>query len=188
MRNEVIFSVNIFASNNNLMLKKTPLSERIAAIMSFYNLSAKAFAIKIGIHYGTVQKMTSGNTKEISGEVAEKIITAFPDLSIRYVYIGMGQMHEQKEKVQEVDTSALTEKIKTLTEQLTMAMRVNQLLEEKVSHESKDGVKGAIDMVMRLESKLYDVGVFKKPTREAGETYLVPSERAKSASKVDADK
>lgn len=70
------------------------LKERILKILTTERLSASAFADRIGVQRSTISHIISGRNKP-SLEFIQKIIPKFPNISIEWILLGVGDMHTQ---------------------------------------------------------------------------------------------
>lgn len=69
------------------------LKERIEAILALADLSASAFAKKIGVRTPqTIYDLTSGKTRTLSPDVLSKITSCYPSLSVEWLMTGEGEM------------------------------------------------------------------------------------------------
>ncbi|WP_426492224.1 helix-turn-helix domain-containing protein [Hymenobacter sp. 102] len=69
--------------------------DRIRQLLAEQNLSSTQFADSIGVSRPVVSHILSGRNKP-SLEVVQKIVTAFPDISISWLLTGSGAMRESK--------------------------------------------------------------------------------------------
>jgi hypothetical protein len=64
--------------------------EKINEILKIKKLKAPTFAKKIGVDYHRIFDMQSGKTKKISGEVADAIVSAFPEFNLPWLLSNKG--------------------------------------------------------------------------------------------------
>ncbi len=65
--------------------------QRIRNLISAKNLTASAFADRIGVPRSTISHILSGRNKP-SLELVQKILDAFPDLRVEWIIRGKGRM------------------------------------------------------------------------------------------------
>lgn len=124
------------------------LKERITAVLSYAELSASAFAKKIGAKTTqAIYDLISGKTKTLSPDILNKVISCYPDLSIEWLVRGDGEM--LKPGVQQISygdmspnlngkgnsVNFVTEDLKIFVEELSAQRRISErtltLLEKK---------------------------------------------------------
>ena len=124
------------------------LKERITAVLSYAELSASAFAKKIGAKTTqAIYDLVSGKTKTLSPDILNKVISCYPDLSIEWLVRGEGEM--LKPGVQQISygdmspnlngkgnsVNFVTEDLKIFVEELSAQRRISErtltLLEKK---------------------------------------------------------
>lgn len=77
------------------------LKERIKAVLAYAELSASAFAKKIGAKTTqAIYDLLSGKTKTLSSDLLDKMLSCYPDLSLEWLVRGEGDM--LKANVQQV--------------------------------------------------------------------------------------
>lgn len=124
------------------------LKERITAVLSYAELSASAFAKKIGAKTTqAIYDLISGKTKTLSPDILNKVVSCYPDLSIEWLVRGEGEM--LKPSVQQItygdmspnlngkgnSVNFVTEDLKIFVEELSAQRRISErtltLLEKK---------------------------------------------------------
>ena len=124
------------------------LKERITAVLSYAELSASAFAKKIGAKTTqAIYDLISGKTKTLSPDILNKVVSCYPDLSIEWLVRGEGEM--LKTGVQQISygdmspnlngkgnsVNFVTEDLKIFVEELSAQRRISErtltLLEKK---------------------------------------------------------
>ena len=124
------------------------LKERITAVLSYAELSASAFAKKIGAKTTqAIYDLISGKTKTLSPDILNKVLSCYPDLSIEWLVRGEGEM--LKTGVQQISygdmspnlngkgnsVNFVTEDLKIFVEELSAQRRISErtltLLEKK---------------------------------------------------------
>ena len=76
--------------------------ERIKAIVSYYGMSDRAFALKCGIKQNTFSNQVNG-ARELSLSTVNAILISFEDISSEWLIRGKGEMLiNQKTKIQNV--------------------------------------------------------------------------------------
>ena len=124
------------------------LKERITAVLSYAELSASAFAKKIGAKTTqAIYDLISGKTKTLSPDILNKVLSCYPDLSIEWLVRGDGEM--LKPGVQQISygdmspnlngkgnsVNFVTEDLKIFVEELSAQRRISErtltLLEKK---------------------------------------------------------
>lgn len=69
------------------------LKERILALLTYTNLTASAFAKKIGVKTNqSVYDLTSGKTRTLSQSIINKITSCYPEISLEWLMTGEGEM------------------------------------------------------------------------------------------------
>lgn len=68
--------------------------ERLMQIMEKENLSAKQFAIEVGIQPGTISNIMSGRNNP-SLDVMQRVLQRFRTLNSDWLVLGVGQMYRQ---------------------------------------------------------------------------------------------
>ena len=69
------------------------LKERISAVLKYADLSASAFAKKIGVKTTqAIYDLLSGKTKTLSTDILNKITACFSTLSVEWLVTGEGEM------------------------------------------------------------------------------------------------
>lgn len=115
------------------------LKERITAVLSYAELSASAFAKKIGAKTTqAIYDLISGKTKTLSPDILNKVISCYPDLSIEWLVRGDGEM--LKPGVQQISygdmspnlngkgnsVNFVTEDLKIFVEELSAQRRISE--------------------------------------------------------------
>lgn len=79
--------------NNNIDSKRMLTAyEIMCQILSYTGLNSANFCSKIGVNPTTIHDMKIGKTKRISVNLAEKIISQFPNFSRPWLLTGEGSM------------------------------------------------------------------------------------------------
>lgn len=73
------------------------IGERLGIYAEFKSLTNNDLAIKLDVHYNFVSRMIN-NHINISSKTLEKIMTAFPELNIRWLITGVGNMEYAEER------------------------------------------------------------------------------------------
>ncbi len=69
------------------------ISQRIQALLDYYNLTAGSFAQKLGIQKSSVSHLLSGRNKP-SYQFLNKLAKAFPQVNLNWFITGTGEMIE----------------------------------------------------------------------------------------------
>jgi transcriptional regulator with XRE-family HTH domain len=69
---------------------------RLERILSFYNLSAAAFADNIGVQRSSISHLLTGRNKP-SLEFVMKVVRAYPDINLYWLLNGKGSFPSKKE-------------------------------------------------------------------------------------------
>lgn len=64
----------------------------IAAVLEWVGVAAPTFAKNIGVGYQRVNDIQNGKTKKISQDLANKIISVYPDINMKFLLTGEGEM------------------------------------------------------------------------------------------------
>ncbi len=94
------------------------ISERIRLVINSQNLTAAAFADKLGVQRSNVSHVLAGRNKP-SFEFLEKLITAFPSVSVAWLVTGetkpitetLTQTEKPLEKILKVDSKTNSKKV-----------------------------------------------------------------------------
>lgn len=79
--------------NNNIDTKKSfNAYEIMCELLAYTGLNSANFCQKIGVNPTTIHDMKIGKTKRISVNLAEKIISQYPDISRSWLLTGDGVM------------------------------------------------------------------------------------------------
>jgi len=122
------------------------IPDRLTTILNHYDLSAGAFADKLGIQKSSISHLLSGRNKP-SFQFLSKLAKAFPEINLNWFITGQGQMLENalndsiSEKNNSVAFSANypTEEIVEINKPET-----KKLSEENISKESSGEVENII--------------------------------------------
>lgn len=72
------------------MINNADFTKRLEKIMSYYSLSASAFAEKIGAQRSSISHLLSGRNKP-SLDFVMKILTSFPEINLYWLLNGTGE-------------------------------------------------------------------------------------------------
>lgn len=109
---------------------------RLGSFIDYTGLSVRAFALKCGLKQNTLSNQLNGN-RELSLVTIKSIATAFPELSLEWLFYGEGGMLRSESKETErinamLDTiTLLQETIRTKDETIKMLMKRISELENK---------------------------------------------------------
>lgn len=113
--------------------KKSPIKQRILQVADDLPLSRREFYIKIGVSRGTLEANTG-----ITEDVLTKFIVAFPEISLEWLILGVGEKYRQNSKISnEIDANIL-EFIKSSQNQLIEQANLIGHLEERLSQFEKN--------------------------------------------------
>lgn len=105
--------------------------ERLRAIISFYGLSDRAFAIKCGLKQPTLDKQLKG-LRAISMETIVAILNTFGDISAEWLMRGVGDMMIKPTAPTDIDRiSTLVDTIATLQETINEKNKTISILTEQ---------------------------------------------------------
>lgn len=69
------------------------LKDRISAILEYADLSASAFAKKIGVKTSqAIYDLLSGKTRTLSSDILNKMVSCYPSFSVEWLMTGEGEM------------------------------------------------------------------------------------------------
>ena len=103
MLNIIIFLCYILVSLFT-MINIKEFTERLQKVLTYYSLSASAFADKIGVQRSSISHILSGRNKP-SLEFVTKILSAFPEVDLYWLLNGSGSFPKK-----ESEQTTLTEK------------------------------------------------------------------------------
>lgn len=118
--------------------------ERIKALVSYYKMTDRAFAIKCGIKQNTLSNQLNG-AREVSLSTTTAILITFEDISAEWLLRGKGEMLISANKQEDESTeriSMLVDTIATLQKAINEQTKTIQML----SDENKR-VKGELAML-----------------------------------------
>lgn len=105
--------------------------ERLRAIISFYGLSDRAFAIKCGLKQPTLDKQLKG-LRAVSMETIVAILNTFGDISAEWLMRGAGEMMIKPAPPTDLDRiSTLVDTIATLQETINEKNKTIGILSEQ---------------------------------------------------------
>lgn len=108
--------------------------ERIKAIVSYYGMSDRAFALKCGIKQNTFSNQVNG-ARELSLSTVNAILISFEDISSEWLIRGKGEMLISKNQSKDENTeriSRLVDTIATLQGTINEQAKTIQVYEDKV--------------------------------------------------------
>ena len=108
--------------------------ERIKAIVSYYGMSDRAFALKCGIKQNTFSNQVNG-ARELSLSTVNAILISFEDISSEWLIRGKGEMLISKNQSKDENTeriSTLIDTITTLQKALNEQTKANLLQGEQI--------------------------------------------------------
>lgn len=108
--------------------------ERIKAIVSYYSMSDRAFALKCGIKQNTFSNQVNG-ARELSLSTVNAILISFEDISSEWLIRGKGEMLISKNQSKDENTeriSRLVDTIATLQGTINEQAKTIQVYEDKV--------------------------------------------------------
>mgnify|MGYP001073256725 FL=1 len=108
--------------------------ERIKAIVSYYGMSDRAFALKCGIKQNTFSNQVNG-ARELSLSTVNAILISFEDISSEWLIRGKGEMLISKNQSKDENTeriSRLVDTIATLQGTINEQAKTIQRYEDKV--------------------------------------------------------
>jgi transcriptional regulator with XRE-family HTH domain len=108
-------------------------------ILELKNIKINRLAKKLGVSTTGLYNIRDGEVLKISGELAYKLITAFPDLNINYLITGDGDKLKMDANEMEInkinddaDTSSMTAIIKLIENYKILAVAAKQQSEANV--------------------------------------------------------
>ena len=107
--------------------------ERIKAIISYYSMSDRAFALKCGIKQNTFSNQMNG-ARELSLSTVNAILISFEDISSEWLLRGKGEMLISANQSKDENTeriSRLVDTIATLQGTINEQLKTIQALQEK---------------------------------------------------------
>ncbi|MGN1173561.1 MAG: hypothetical protein ACI4SO_07220 [Muribaculaceae bacterium] len=114
------------------------LKDRITAVLTYAELSASAFAKKIGVKTTqAIYDLVSGKTKTLSSDILNKVLSCYPDLSLEWLVRGEGEMLKPVQQISYGDRSPNlngkgnsvnfgTEDLKLFIEELSAQRRISE--------------------------------------------------------------
>lgn len=72
----------------------------LARVLAHIGIKSPTLANNVGVEYKRVQNVETGKTKKVSGDLASKIVTRYPEFSLDWLLTGEGPMLKE-EKVNE---------------------------------------------------------------------------------------
>ena len=69
-----------------------PTIEKICMLIASKNLTPRAFALKIGFNYSTLNNYLTGRRTTIDSELLIKILSSYDDVSAEWLLRGKGEM------------------------------------------------------------------------------------------------
>lgn len=76
----------------------------LARVLAHIGIKSPTLANNVGVEYKRVQNVETGKTKKVSGDLASKIVTRYPEFSLDWLLTGEGPMlKEEKEKEEEYE-------------------------------------------------------------------------------------
>ncbi len=108
--------------------------ERIKAIISYYSMSDRAFALKCGIKQNTFSNQMNG-ARELSLSTVNAILISFEDISSEWLLRGKGEMLISANQSKDENTeriSRLVDTIATLQGTINEQSKTIQVYEDKV--------------------------------------------------------
>lgn len=80
----------------------------LARVLAHIGIKSPTLANNVGVEYKRVQNVETGKTKKVSGDLASKIVTRYPEFSLDWLLTGEGPMlKEEKEKEREEEYELL---------------------------------------------------------------------------------
>ena len=106
------------------------INEKIREIISYYRLSDRQFALKIGVTQSVIGSMFQKGT-EPSSKVIQLTASAFPEISLEWFIRGEGNMLKtQTRETERINT--LLDTITTLQESINAKSETISLLNERI--------------------------------------------------------
>lgn len=94
---------------------ETGILERMKLIMSYYNLSERSFAVKIGVNQQTINKLYLRSTDNVKLTTIVQILDSFPDIDEVWLVTGKGNMLRKDNEMPKDDND---EKMRMLEDRL----------------------------------------------------------------------
>ncbi|MDM9631816.1 helix-turn-helix transcriptional regulator [Robiginitalea aurantiaca] len=85
------------------MVNTTAFKQRLEQILTYYELSASAFADAIGVQRSSISHLLSGRNKP-SLDFVLKVVRAYPDVNLYWLLNGKGVFPEAKTNIPENQT------------------------------------------------------------------------------------
>lgn len=108
------------------------LNEKIRDIISYYKLSDRQFAIKIGVTQSVIGSMFQKGT-EPSSKVIRNTLSSFPEISADWFLRNSGEMMRSQSKELE-RINSLLDTITTLQDTINAKNETIALLSERIKH------------------------------------------------------
>ncbi len=88
-------------------MEETTVADRVMSLIKSENLSASSFADKIGVQRSAISHISKGRN-EPSVQLIKKIIQAFPNVNVEWLFMGFGNMYKDGTSAQPaVDNNTL---------------------------------------------------------------------------------
>lgn len=111
-------------------MEQPSVNSKIREIISFYRMSDRQFAIKIGVNQSVIGSMFQKGT-EPSAKVIRNTLAAFPEISSDWLLRDEGEMLKSRDKeIQRINT--LLDTIATLQDALKAKSATISSLDEKI--------------------------------------------------------
>ena len=106
------------------------INRKIREIISYYKLSDRQFALKIGVTQSVIGSMFQKDT-EPSSKVIQLTASAFPEISLEWFIRGKGDMFKSQNKEIE-GTNKLVDTIATLQESINAKSETIAILNDRI--------------------------------------------------------
>lgn len=136
---------------------------KINLILDHVGIKAPTFAKHVGVKYQRILDIQNGKVKNISAEVASRIIDAYPQFNIDWLLAGKGEMlksesNEPNQNIEDMKTKELIAAFRESREMLAEALDQNSRLigvierMQGIDH-SATGIRKSPPLVFRSETE-----------------------------------
>ncbi len=139
----------------------------ISEILAFYKINSKQFCTKIGVNLTYVNDAKNKKTKKITNDVADKILSHYPELNRIWLITGEGEMFSRgnitntaigNNNAGDIIQGQTVEVSKTRDELLQSQQRTIELLTNQANkfQEQIDRFLSMLEKCLEQDSKLHD--------------------------------
>lgn len=123
------------------------INERVKFILDHYNLTAGAFAEKLGIQKSSVSHLLSGRNKP-SFQFLSKLVKAFPEINLNWFITGDGDIFNKPEQNIEYANLKDFEKQPEIPKNSTTEEEPVKIVPKKLANESDSNANAVENIIM----------------------------------------